>query len=190
MNIKKVFGVSLLQLVVGAILASVTFVVTYYVDIVAKLTGQSNISESILRQTLGDQISGFTSIGVVNTAVIAIFWGAVGLIAYTTVWAMASAYTSAQNGVKVEKEYTNRGVLKDRLKVPLIRAGIVLLLAILLVVTMKQLWPYWLGLFGQFLSLVTSETGTSLQYLVGAYAGALLNLYLFKVGVSAIRSLQ
>lgn len=186
----KILRVTLLQLIGGALLASLTFVMTYYVDIVALLTGQSSLNETVLRDTLGDQISTFTAIGTVNTIVIVLFWSAVGLIAYTAVWLLASAYVNARNEVKVEKEYTNRGQLKDRMRIPLIRAAIILGLLILLSVTLKLLWPYWLGFFGQFLNTVQANLLTSLGYLAAAYAGALANLYVFKVGVSAIRSLQ
>ena len=187
---KKVFGISALQVVVGTLLASLTFVLTYYVDIVSIITGQSSLSESVLRATLGEQIGAFTAIGTVNTIVIVLFWSVVGLVAYTAVWFMASAYVNARNEVKVEKEYTNRGQLKDRLRIPLIRVSIIIGLLIFLSLTLKVLWPYWLGLFGQFLLNVQFDTLGALGYLAGAYAGALLNLYVFKVGLASIRSLQ
>ena len=186
----KVLRVSSLQATLAAVFASLTFVVTYYVDIVAKLSGQSNISETILRQTLGDQISGFSEIGTVNTVVIVLFWSVVGLIAYTAVWALVSLYTEAHNEVKVEQEYTNRGVLQERLRIPLIRVGIIILMVLLLSLTLKVLWPYWLGLFGQFLNLTGVSLTGAISYLLAAYLGAMLNLYLFKVGISAIRSLS
>jgi hypothetical protein len=92
--------------------------------------------------------------------------------------------------VKVEKEYTNRGQLKDRLRIPLIRVSIIIGLLIFLSLTLKVLWPYWLGLFGQFLLNVQFDTLGAIGYLAGAYAGALLNLYVFKAGLASIRSLQ
>lgn len=187
---KKVFRVSSFQVMGGVLLASLTFVMTYYLDIVTLLTGQSGINETVLRDTLGEQIGSFTGIGTVNTIVIVLFWSAVGLIAYTTVWFLASAYVNARNEVKVEKEYTNRGQLGSRMRIPLIKAGIILGLIILLSLTLKVLWPYWLGFFGQFLANVQVNMLYSLGYAVAAYAGALANLYVFKVGVSAIRSLQ
>ncbi len=187
---KRIFKVSSLQVITAIIITSVTFVATYYVDIITLVTGQSSINESILRQTLGDQISTFTGIGTVNTIVIVLFWSTVGLVAYTAVWFMASAYVNARNGVKVEKEYTNRGQLHDRLRIPLIRASIIVGLMVLASITLKLLWPYWLGLFGQFLVFVQTNVVTSLGYLAAAYIGALTNLYVFKVGISTIRSLQ
>ncbi len=187
---KKLFAVSYLQFISATLLVSFGFVLTYYVDIVAKLTGQTNINESILRQTLGDQISDFSGIGTVNTIVIVIFWSAVGLAAYTAVWSMANSYINARNGVKVEKEYTNRGNSKERLRIPLIRAAIIIGLLIVLMISLRALWPMWLGLFGQFLSAISSDAASALGYFVAAYAGALANLYVFKVGISAARALK
>lgn len=187
---KKVLSFTLFQLIGGILLASLSFVATYYVDIVTLLTGQNEINETVLRNTLGEQISSFTAIGTVNTLVIVLFWSSVGLIAYTAVWFLASSYVNARNEVKVEKEYTNRGRIQSRLRIPLIRVAIILGLFIFLSLTMKVLWPYWLGFFGQFLLNVQAETLPSLGLLVAAYGGALVNLYIFKVGVSAVRSLQ
>ncbi len=187
---KKIFAVSYLQFVLGVVFIAATFALTFYVDIVAKLTGQENISESILRQTLGDQISDFSGIGTVNTVVIVLFWSAVGLAAYTAVWSMASSYINARNGVKVEQEYTNRGDIKERMRVPLLRAGIIIGLIILLIVTLQSLWPSWLGMFGQFLTTVSTDVVAALGYFVAAFVGALLNLYVFKVGISAARALK
>ncbi len=187
---KKIFAVSSLQVVLAVVLTAFSFVLTYYVDIVAKLTGQGNINESILRQTLGDQISDFSGIGTVNTIVIVLFWSVVGLTAYTVVWSMASSYINARNGVKVEKEYTNRGDIKERMRIPLLRAGIIIGLLILLMLSMRSFWPMWLGLFGQFLSTISADVVTALGYFAAAFAGALANLYVFKVGISAVRALK
>lgn len=187
---KKILAVSYLQFIGASIFIASTFAVSFYVDIVAKLTGQADISESILRQTLGDQISDFSGIGAVNTLVIVLFWGAVGLAAYTAVWSLANSYINARNGIKVEKEYTNRGNSKERMRIPLYRAGILVGLLVLLMLTLRSLWPTWLGLFGQFLAQVNVDVVTALGYFVAAYVGALVNLYLFKVGLSAVRALK
>lgn len=187
---KKILSFSVFQLVGGLLLASLSFAVTYYVDIVTLLTGQSEINETVLRNTLGEQISSFTGIGTVNTLVIILFWSSVGLIAYTAVWFLASSYVNARNEVKVEKEYTNRGQIKSRLRIPLVRVAIILGLIIFLSLTLKLLWPYWLGFFGQFLLNVQTDTLAALGLLAAAYGGALINLYVFKAGISAIRSLQ
>jgi hypothetical protein len=106
------------------------------------------MADDYLRQL--DKLANFQAAG---TAVIVIFWSGVGLAAYTIVWVILNAVIEARNEVVIETEYTNKGLFQQRLKGPLIQAGLALALFVWLILNALYFLPLAVQHFGLFILL-------------------------------------
>lgn len=112
---------------------------------------------------------------ILRTAMIVGFWSAIGLLAYTVVWSLVNVLIEARNEVVLETEYTNRGALWSRLKVPLLQLGLGVALILSIYLSARLTLPLWLDLMST--AMVSVELWQTLVYAAFAILGASVNLY-------------
>lgn len=120
---------------------------------------------------------------LVPKLVVALFWGTIGLIAYTLVWGLVNMIIEARNEVTLETAYVNKGRLDRRLTGPLIQMGLALLLFGVLIITALATIPLWVNFFADFLIVWKP---VALLYLLGSVVGTTINIYLIWVLIRAV----
>lgn len=74
-----------------------------------------------LTQSVQSQVSLYADNAIVGYATLILFWGMVGLGAYTLYWLVMAFFTAARNELIVETAFSNRGHFWDKVKVPMIK---------------------------------------------------------------------
>lgn len=131
--------------------------------ILNRFSGDPITRESLTAEDYRGIFSFLTDIPFANTAVIVLFWSGVGLVAYTLVWALINAFIEARNEIVVESEYINKGRIWDRLRVPLIRTGLMGVAFGWLVINYQWFLPWLLKYFRE---LLITNSGWGLLTLV------------------------
>ena len=163
-----------LGLVIYAVASTFVFVGINMGMIINRIFGQAIFKGLGAGDYLGI-LSGLTNYPIINTVVIVIFWGGVGLIAYTIVWALINAFIEARNEIVVESEYANKGPIWPRLEVPLTKSA---LLAALLGWATLNKWFIATALLKYFNQTLTERSGVSLLLLLIPVVVGILNLIL------------
>ncbi len=170
-----------LGLVIYALITVFIFGAINIASIINRLFGQAVFKGLGAGDYLG-LLTGLSNYPIINTIVIVIFWGGVGLIAYTIVWALINAFIEARNEIVVESEYANKGPIWPRLEVPMLKSA---LLALLLGWGALNKWmvaPMLVKYFGQTL---TQQSGANLLLLLIPVVMGMLDLI---VGVTLYKA--
>ncbi len=136
---------------------------------------KGSISQNLSAINYGGVLTPITSSPIARTSVIVLFWGGVGLVAYTIVWSLINVAIEARNEVVLETTYTNRSDFVSRLHTPLLQFALAIGLFVCLFLTAKYALPFWLGLASRGVS--APGTLMALGLVAGAVAGMAGNAY-------------
>lgn len=120
--------------------------------ILAQFNRAVPIDRSQFQQSLQHQLSAFSNNRLVNTATIVVFWSIIGLIVYTVFWMILNFATGVKNEVVVEADYVNKAAFSERIRVPVIKAGLGVLGLLYIAACMKVIFPVWVDFSRQFIS--------------------------------------
>lgn len=155
-----------------------------------KFTQNTIFSNTALQDNFSLQFQMFSESQVVKIASLVVFWGGVGLVAYSIIYSVYSLVTEARNETVVGEEYTNKANRKARLQVDLIQAGLLAGIVALGLLSLNVLFPLWISLMTQGIIGLPLDWIGALFQIPAALIGAVVNLYLFKVLISWILVLE
>lgn len=159
----------------GCISGSIVLILIIYRNqIWARLT-QNSFNQVLKNVNYGDAFSTLTSSPIVHTGVIVVFWGGVGLVAYTIIWSLINVVIEARNEVVLEATYTNRSNFSERLHAPMLQLGLAAALFVGLFLSAKFALPYWLNL--AFQAINTTSMLVTIGYSLAAVMGMATNAY-------------
>lgn len=156
------------------------------IEVIVNLVSGEMVFKNIASNDYFGIFSGLARFPAINTVVIVVFWGGVGLVAYTIVWALINALIEIRNDIVVETEYANKGPFWTRVKPPLLKAGLLITLLIWLALN-----RYVVGIFllRTFHNTLSSQAGMHIwQFPIPILLGAvdiLLAVTLFKSAFQA-----
>lgn len=141
----KIIIPSAFQIIVVTLLSTLTLLTIYGPSLFVRvLTGEVN---SYVGQSYTDQLVRLNDVSFVRTAVIALFWALVGLMAYGVYLVITNAIVEARNEIVIDTEYANRGAGSNAWLGVAKQLGSGLLLAVFMTVSALWLLPIWSGLF-------------------------------------------
>lgn len=155
-----------------------------------KITQSTIFSNTALQDNFAQQFQMFSDNQVVKIASLVVFWGGVGLVAYSIIFSVYSLVTEARNETVVGEEYTNKANRKSRLQADLIQAGLLAGIVALGLLSLNVTFPLWIGLMTQGIIGLPTDWVSALFQIPAAVIGAVVNLYLFKVLISWILVLE
>ncbi len=159
----------------GCLAASLLVIGFVYRTQIWHRLSQDSLSKSLKNINYGDSLSSITNSPILHTAVIVLFWGGVGLVAYTLIWSLINVVIEARNEIVLETTYTNRSNFNDRLHTPLLQIGLAIALFAGLFLTAKFGLPYWLNL--AFMSVNAVSLLLTIGYGLAAVLGLATNIY-------------
>ena len=168
---------------------SIVRIMTYFVIAVAMLvaTNWKNIINAINQnavdsqpflQSLPNYISAYTDNQIVSWLTIVLFWGTIGLAAYTVFWLGMAFFTAARNELIVETAFSNRGHFWEKIRVPLMKLVMLIATAVAIILTMRYGIPVWNDLFASGLYHIGSGSMVAFVQFAIAIFGAMANLHL------------
>lgn len=144
--------------------------------------------DASIAQGMQGQIQFYANNQIVSLATIILFWGMVGLGAYTLYWLVMAFFTAARNELIVETAFSNRGHFWEKVKVPLIKLTFLGCLLGLTMLTLRLLVPILGEVFGQGIAnLFGGSYVAAILQAVGSVLVATLVLYLFVTLVKIFR---
>lgn len=155
-----------------------------------KITQNTIFSNTALQDNFAQQFQLFSESQIVKIASLVVFWGGVGLVAYSIIFSVYSLVTEARNETVVGEEYTNKANRKSRLQVDLIQAGLLAGIVALGLLSLNITFPLWIGLMTQGIIGLPTDWVSALFQIPAAVIGVVVNLYLFKVLISWILVLE
>jgi hypothetical protein len=175
------------QLLLYPVLSAVLFGLIFSQNLMHKFTAKE-LDLSILNGfNYQAEISRYLDNNFTHTLVIVLFWGLIGLIAYTLVWLVTNALINARNDIVVETEYANKGATTRRVQTNIERFALASLLLAVIGLTALVLVPFWLGAFTTFIISPVSLLGITwaivaiLGFAANAYAIVTLGQVVFKL---------
>ncbi len=179
-DLKRLLVPSLSQ-ALGCIGLSLAGFIALYRQEIGNRFGTQRISGVLSGTNYRQALANVTNNGLSHTVVIIFFWSLIGLLAYTVVWSLINVTIEARNEVVLQTEYVNRSGIAGRLKAPLLQITLAVILVVLLIVSAKLIFPFWLDLF--YSALTLPGWGSLVIDLVAALVGSAANLYfLFVLG--------
>ncbi len=155
-----------------------------------KITQSTIFSNTALQDNFAQQFQMFSDNQIVKIASLVVFWGGVGLVAYSIIFSVYSLVTEARNETVVGEEYTNKANRKSRLQADLIQAGLLAGIVALGLLSLNVTFPLWIGLMTQGIIGLPADWAGALFQIPAAAIGVVINLYLFKVLISWILVLE
>jgi len=189
-QVKQVFGLSLRQAGVVALFGLVILVLVNFSLITMHFTQGTILSKSDVQASFATQIQKWLAIPILNTAVLVIFWVAVGLAAYAVLYWAYNIISEARNEVVVEKEYVNRASTEEKKRWPIIEVGLLAALVALAIITLTVFFPLWNNWFIAGIFSIPAELANTALYLVGSLVGMFATIYVFKTLVSLMLVLE
>ncbi len=175
-------------LIVGVVL--LIFLAFEFNLIILHITQNTIFANTNLQDSFATQFEAFSESPLVKLTSLVIFWGGVGLVAYSIIFSIYSVVTEARNETVVGEEYTNKASKKARLTVDFVQAGILAGIVALGLLSLNITFPLWIGLMTQGITNIPSDMISAVIQILGAVIGALVNVYLFKVLISWILVLE
>lgn len=155
-----------------------------------KITQNTIFSNTALQDNFSQQFQIFSESPFVKIGSLVIFWGGVGLVAYSIIYSVYSLVTEARNETVVGEEYTNKASRKARLQVDMIQAGLLAGIVALGLLSLNVTFPLWISLMTQGIIGLPVDWIGALVQIPAAIIGVVVNLYLFKVLISWILVLE
>ena len=139
---------------------------------------QNAVDSQPFLQALPGYISAYTDNQIVSWLTIVLFWGTIGLAAYTVFWLGMAFVTAARNELIVETAFSNRGHFWEKIRVPLIKLVMLIATAVAIMVTMRYGVPVWNDLFASGLYHLGAQTILGVVQFAIAIFGAMANIHL------------
>ncbi|MBA3679149.1 hypothetical protein H0W80_03100 [Candidatus Saccharibacteria bacterium] len=189
-QVKQVFGLSIRQAGVVALFGLVVLILVNFSLITMHFTQGTILSKSDVQASFATQIQKWLAIPILNTAVLVVFWVAVGLAAYAVLYWAYNIISEARNEVVVEKEYVNRASTEEKKRWPIIEVGLLAALVALAIITLTVLFPLWNNWFIAGIFSIPAELANTALYLAGSLVGMFVTIYVFKALVSLMLVLE
>lgn len=139
-------------------------------------------------QGMQSQIQYYANNQLVSLTTIVLFWGMVGLGAYTLYWLVMAFFTAARNELIVETAFSNRGHFWEKIKVPLIKLTFLGCLLGLIMLCLRILVPALGVMFGQGIANIFGGSYLiALIQCIGSVLVAMFILYLFTTLIKIFR---
>jgi len=175
---RKVLRPSALEIIGYTIFTIGITIATNVQTLVNQITGIVPISDKGFKKSVGSQLSTIGSNALISHLTIILFWGFIGLAAYTIFWLGLNFVISLKNEVVVEADYVNKARFADRIRVPLEQIVIGGTLLIYVGIGLKLLFPLWISLSHIFFHNITIINPQLILQLVVSLVGSWLTLYL------------
>jgi hypothetical protein len=167
---------------------SLVYLGLYFHDRLTQLiTGASGTKPVDFQESYQHQVNAISQLGFTKDLTIGIFWAGVGIIGYFLVITIVNLIIALRNEVVVDSMYAHSGTLRSHFVEPLVRLGLIVVFALVLLLTLGALIPgVWLPMFGNLVLF-----GFSWLYLVQeivAVLGLALNVYVLLLLFLAIKN--
>lgn len=129
-------------------------------------------------KTLPTYIAQYTDNQIVSWMTIVLFWGSIGLAAYTVFWLTMAFFTAARNELIVETAFSNRGHFWEQVRVPLMKLVMLIAAAVGIILTLQYGVPVWNNLFATALFQAGTNIFVAIFQIMVAIFGAMTNLHL------------
>ncbi len=129
-------------------------------------------------KTLPTYIAQYTDNQIVSWMTIVLFWGSIGLAAYTVFWLTMAFFTAARNELIVETAFSNRGHFWEQVRVPLMKLVMLIAAAVGIILTLQYGVPVWNNLFATALHQAGTNIFVAIFQIMVAIFGAMTNLHL------------
>lgn len=189
-DLQKVFVPTKKQIFLILVLTFIIFAVFETNLIFIKFTQSTIFGDTALQDNFALQFQIFSESQIVKIASLVVFWGGVGLVAYSIIYSVYSLVTEARNETVVGEEYTNKANRKARLQVDMVQAGLLAGIVALGLLSLNVTFPLWISLMTQGIIGLPMDWIGALFLIPAAVIGAVVNLYLFKVLISWIIVLE
>ena len=130
-------------------------------------------------QNLQSQVSMYADNQIIGWFTIVLFWGMVGLIAYTLYWLAMAFVTAARNEIVVETAFSNRGHLWDKVRIPMIKLTLLGAMAAMFMISLRLLVPILSEVFARgVFNLSINSIPLAVIEFIAATAGGIIILYI------------
>ena len=166
---------------------SIIFLVSTNIKIIVSVLNRSVVENQPFMQSIPAQLKFYTDNQIVSWITIVLFWGTVGLAAYTLFWLGSAFVTAARNEMIVETAFSNRGHFWDKVRVPMIKLVMLVVISILLIFAIRFGAPVFSGLFAAGLSEVSYSPVIGSMQIIGAVFGSMLSMHIIVAGILIFR---
>lgn len=149
----------------------------FYRDtLLAKLSNLNSIPSDTLHHQYQSQLVGLNHIVGIQTAAIALFWAALGVIVYFIYLGIRNVAVEVRNDVVIGTQYKKPGSLLSQLRRPALKSVLAMVFVVSVGASAALGLPFWLSMFGG----VFMPGITMLVILAAplAIVGLALNLYM------------
>lgn len=179
-ELKKILTLTPYQTAAFLLGSILLLVATHYNMIEHRLMQSTTLSTQDLAGSLEFYYEYLSRSDTAQYVIFGLFWGAIGLLAYTALWVLGNVYVELRNFIFYQKYYTKKPSFLSRLKYFLFSVLLALMVIGTVIISIYYGLPLWLNMFTL---LVTIEPWTwlSLVYGLGSVIGLTLNMYIIFV---------
>lgn len=176
-ELKKILTLSPYQTAAFLLVSILLLVATHYNMIEHRLMQNTALSTQDLAESLEVYYQHLSQSTIAQYVIFGLFWGGVGLLAYTALWVLGNVYVELRNFIFYQKYYTKKPSFLFRIKYFLFSVLLALMVIGMLIISIYYGLPLWLNMFTL---LVTIEPWTwlGLVYGLASIIGLTLNMYI------------
>ena len=164
-------------------ISTITLILTNFSLIINALTKTIDVSTEALKAQLSSTLPlkeiwlNFAADNkILDKLILIIFWAGIGLLVYLTTLAIKNIIIEAEDEMKIENTYVNKGNSGNRLKPILFQLGALAIIIAMMVLSFTKLYQIWVLEFAKFILFLPSLT--SLEALLISVLGLTINIYL------------
>ncbi len=145
-SFKKILIPTTLEVIFYSLITATIIVVSNWAVIFESFSRGIPIDNQQFGRSVSSQLAGVSASRFINIAIVVIFWGLVGLAAYTIFWLILNFFINVKNEVVIEADYVNKASFKERIRIPLMQFATAALTLVFIALSIKFLFPFWISL--------------------------------------------